>query len=257
MNKFQSKKEQRLGETNYNNQGCKMTIIKYINSRNISVQFENGYIVDNKSYSSFKTGSIKNLYYPKIYNVGYIGKGKYNSRENGNKTLAYNTWLQMLRRCYDNKILNKRPSYKDCSVCNEWHNFQNFAKWFEENYYEINGECMQLDKDILIKGNKIYSPNTCVFVPQRINSLLIKSNKIRGKYPIGVSIDNKNNFRVFCNNKQEGYTYIGRYNTELEAFNAYKKYKESYVKQVADEYKDKIPKNLYDALYDYKVEITD
>ena len=118
---------------------------------------------------------------------------------------------------------------------------------------------MALDKDILIKGNKVYSQENCVFVPQRINSLFVKNDANRNNL-IGVYYENSKNYKkkykikIKVNNKRK---YIGRFNTKIEAFNSYKQSKEQYIKQVAEEYKDKIPKKLYEAMYNYKVEITD
>ena len=201
-------------------------------------------------------------YYPTVYGIGYIGDGKYKSRNNGKHTTQYRYWHNMMNRCYG-RICYKNPSknrkYKDCSVCDEWINFQNFAKWFDENYYEIDGDKMCLDKDILRKGNKIYSPNSCVFVPNRINILFIKSDKLRGDLPIGLTYHKRDNkIDVYCNTNRNQ-EFLGRFNiNEIEeAFNAYKQFKENYIKQVAEEYKDKIPKKLYEAMYKYEVEITD
>ena len=118
--------------------------------------------------------------------VGYLG----NTSTSKNKKVkhSYRIWLGMIRRCYNPRGYDgKMVYYKDCSVCDEWLCYANFEKWYDDNYYEVNNEEMNLDKDILVKGNKIYSPNTCVFVPQRINSLFLKRNKSRGKYPIGTS----------------------------------------------------------------------
>ena len=170
----------------------------------------------------------------------------------------------MIKRCYDEKTIKKHLTYKDCSVCDEWHNFQNFAKWCEENYYEskFKNEPMQLDKDILQKGNKIYSPETCIFVPRRINSLFIKSDKARGDCPIGVTFRKDNGkYRSYCNvqYKEEPRKQIqlGQFNTPEEAFYAYKQFKENYIKEVADLYRPYIPEKLYNAMYRYEVEIDD
>ena len=125
------------------------------------------------------------------------------------------------------------------------------------NYYEIDNKVMNLDKDILIKGNKIYSPKTCIFVPHDINKLFTKSNKTRGEYPIGVSKSKtygKVRARCSVNGKTKE---LGEYYSIEEAFQVYKKFKESYIKQIADEYKPYIPKELYEAMYRYEVEITD
>ena len=247
----------RVGEINYNTKGSRMKIIECINARNIVVIFDNGYKTKTE-YSQFKKGQIKNPYDKTIYNVGYIGEGYYKLITHKN---IYKHWSSMIRRCYaDNK--NKfNPTYKDCSVCEEWHNFQNFGKWFDENYYTIENETMALDKDILVKGNKTYSPETCVFVPQRINSLFLKRNKSRGKYPIGTTYNKRDKKYESCCHMYKNNRYtrhaIGNFDTPTEAFTAYKTFKEQYIKQVANEYKDKIPKKLYDAMYRYEVEITD
>ena len=99
----------------------------------------------------------------KTFGVGVTGQGEYSHlvrKINGKHTKVYSVWHDMLGRCYNKKYQEKKPTYIGCTVCEEWHNFQNFAKWYEENYYEVNNEEMALDKDILIKGNKIYSPQT-------------------------------------------------------------------------------------------------
>lgn len=194
-----------------------------------------------------------------VYGIGYIGNGKYSLKEN---PVQYNYWRKMLERCYSKKSLEKYPTYKDCVVCEEWHNFQNFAKWFDENYYECNdGYVMNLDKDILYKDNKVYSPKTCIFVSQRINALFLKRNAMRGKYPIGVYYT-LNKFKAQCkiyNKDKRRYIqkHLGLFNTPEEAFYKYKEFKEQYIKEVANEYKEIIPKKLYEAMYKYVININD
>lgn len=192
-----------------------------------------------------------------IYGVGFIGKGKYKVNEDGKHTKQFNAWYGMLMRCYSENFHKKSPSYVGCTVCDEWLSFQVFAKWYDENFYLIEGQKMHLDKDILVKGNKHYSPETCVFVPNKINSLFTKSNAIRGDLPIGVHLNKKNNrFRAGININGEKIK-IGEYDTKEEAFQWYKDIKESVIKVVANEHKNKIPKKLYDAMYSYEVEFTD
>lgn len=259
-----AKKIDRTGEKNINNFGSEMIITNYKGIFDIDVYFpEYNWVFKKTYYSVFKNGETKCPYEPRVYNKGYIGEGKYKSKINGKKTKVYNTWHGMLQRCYSKKLHEKHPTYKDCNVCNEWLNFQNFAKWYDENYYEIKGERMHLDKDILVKGNKIYSPETCIFVPERINTLFIKSDKIRGNYPIGVSYDKEyNKYVSVCKvydfkNKKQKLKKIGRYNTPEEAFISYKNFKEKYIKEVADYYKNEISSNLYNAMCNYEIEITD
>ena len=124
---------------------------------------------------------------------------------------------------------------------------------------------MNLDKDILKKGNKIYSPDTCVYTPQKINTLFIKSDALRGDFPIGVTRNGKKGYSATCyahsgiNDKMENKVgeYLGTFRTPEEAFYAYKTFKEVYIKQIAEEYKPYIPEKLYNAMYNYEVEITD
>lgn len=259
-----SKNIDRIGEKNINNFGSEMIIIGYRNAFDIDVYFpEYNWIFKKTYYSVFKDGKTKCPYEPRVYGKGCIGEGKYKSRINGKKTEAYNIWCGMIQRCYSEKNHKKQPTYIGCSVCEEWLNFQNFAKWYEDNFYQIEGERMHLDKDILYKHNKIYSPKTCIFVPQRINTLFIKSDKIRGDYPIGVSYDKEQNkYSSTCKVydfklKKQKSKKIGRYNTPEEAFTSYKNFKERHIKEVADYYKNEIPSSLYNAMYNYNIEITD
>ena len=244
----------KVADVNINNQGLKMEIIAYRKYKDIDVQFEDGTIVKNEYCANFKKGLIKNRFYPSVYGVGYLGNIKGNDK-NGKPFKSYAVWEGMLRRCYQDKYLENHPTYKECSVCEEWHNYENFKKWFDENYYEIDDETMNLDKDILVKGNKIYSPNTCIFVPQKINGLFVKTDALRGDLPIGVC-KKGNKFIAKCNLNGKR-SQIGTFDTPIEAFQSYKQFKEQYIKQVAEEYKNKIPSVLYDAMYRWEVDIND
>lgn len=99
------------------------------------------------------------------------------------KTKIYSIWHHMLERCYSEKSQSKYPSYIGCTVCEEWLTFSNFKKWVETQDYENN----ELDKDLLIQGNKVYSPDTCIFVSDQINNFLKIRANYRGNYPLGVS----------------------------------------------------------------------
>ena len=253
-----SKKEDRTGEFGYNNNGERMTIVRYSNRMDIDVQFDDGTIVEHRQYKNFKIGNVKNPMTPSVFGVGCMGIGRFKSCDgNGKKTKCYKVWESMLQRCYDPKFQEKHPTYKGCTVCKEWWNFQVFAEWYYEHYYEFgSNELMSLDKDILKKGNKIYSADTCTFVPQFINTLFIKSNKIRGDLPIGVCKQgNKFKARLCKGNGKE--IHLGMFNTPNEAFLAYKQAKEQYIKEVAEKYKDKIPCELYEAMVAYEVDIND
>lgn len=251
------KKIDRTGEVGVNKNGERMTIIRYGGALDIDVQFDDGTIVEHRRYGAFLKGEIKNPMTPSVYGIGYFGIGEFKSKdENGKHTKCYNTWKDMHKRCYDPKLHEKEPTYKGCTVCKEWNNYQNYAIWHIENYYEVGNERMMLDKDILCKGNKVYSPDTCVFVPVSINSLFTKRDNERGEYPIGVR-KKGNKFEARLSKGIGKQIHLGYFDTPEEAFLAYKQAKEAYIKEVAEEYKDKIPYRLYEALINYEVEIDD
>ena len=200
---------------------------------------------------------IKDPYEITIFGKGYFGEGIYKSYDNGKVSKEYTIWYDMLKRCYNPKCHERYPTYIGCEVCDEWLNFQNFAKWHNENYYEIPGERTALDKDILVKGNKIYSPNTCIYVPQNINSLFTRRNVDRGEFPIGVTFDKRRNkYKAYCHVNSTMKT-LGRYNTPEEAFMAYKTFKEKRIKELADEYIELVPEVLYNAMYNYEINYND
>jgi len=253
-------KNGRIGETKLNKYGSEITIIKYLNSRDIVVRFTKENYETTTRYDAFLEGRTKNPYDKTICGVGYLGEGGYVKTKKCVANPIYVTWDCMLRRVYSDKIHKRKPSYIGCSVTEDWHNFQVFAKWYNENYYKIEDQEMQLDKDILLKGNKVYSPETCIFVPQNINKLFVKKRSTRGEYPIGVHYSERYKSLISsCNNNDNSGLpeFLGCYSTPELAFNAYKTYKENIIKQVADKYKNQIPKILYDTMYAYKVEITD
>lgn len=246
----------KVGDKKLNNQKIMMEIIKYKNVKNIDVIFEDGTIIYNRQVSDFLRGEIKNYNFPSKYGVGYLGE-EYLKDGAIRDEKSYLTWQHMLSRCYD--IKNKSYKfYSDCTVCKEWHNYTNFKIWYDNNFYTIDNQIINLDKDILCKGNKIYSPETCIFVPQEINKLFTKRHNFRGEYPIGISkITNSDKLQVSCNFGKGTSVYLGSFLTVEDAFECYKLNKEKYIKQLANKYRANIPKKLFEALCNYIVEITD
>ena len=254
--------KERLGMVAKNCQGCLMEIVEYNSATDIVIKFQDeSNVLVHTRWDHFNDGSVKNPYFKSVYNIGCIGSKvdyKQTKRE-------YQVWHDMLRRCYDSSYHELKPTYINCKVCEEWLNYENFYIWptSQENYakWEENKK-FNVDKDILFKNNKIYSPNTCCLVPNNVNTLFIKSDNQRGTYPIGVSEYYKNSglYQARCNNQFLGETItIGVFDTPEKAFYAYKNYKEHLIKDVAIlEYKNNnITKECYDAMMNYQVEITD
>ena len=166
-------------------------------------------------------------------------------------------WYSMLTRCYSDTSKKQRPTYEGCEVSENFKYYEYFYEWCNEQI-GFDNEGWHLDKDLLVKSNKVYSENTCVFLPHEINSLLTKRTTSRGNHLIGVCWHNTNKAFVAKVNKNKGkQEHLGYFKTEIEAFNAYKKAKESFVKEQANKWKDKIDGRAYNALMNYEVSTDD
>lgn len=175
------------------------------------------------------------------------------SNSNSANIRPYRVWRGMINRCYDTKTQKRNPMYIGCVIDERWRHFSSFFEWYNQNYQDV----YDLDKDILIKGNKVYGPDTCCFVPHLINSIFTKSKSARGLYPIGVCRrGNRYQARMLMYDKSIN---LGSFSTPSEAFQAYKTAKEAYIKEVATSYynEGKITEKVYRALMNYQVEITD
>lgn len=185
---------------------------------------------------------------------GYIGIGEYKSRDNRSPQYSsYKRWKEILDRCY-NKDCSSYTSYgaRGVTVCEEWKNYQNFAIWYNENCPD---EKFAIDKDILNKGNKVYCPEYCCFIPKDINTALTSRRRERGDYPVGVRL--KDGYIIAQINYMGEKRHLGSFSTIEKAFEAYKEAKEQCLKDYADKYIDVITDKVYNALYNYKIEIDD
>ncbi len=231
-------------------------ILKYNNARNVVIQFLKTGFETTAQLGDIKSGSIKDPYVPLVYGVGVSGI-KYPSKLNGRNTKEYDLWHSMLERCYSDTYKKKYPTYEDCKCSDNFKSYEYFYEWCH-NQIGFGVPDFELDKDLLVKGNKIYSENICVFIPSEINSLLTKRESSRGNHLIGVHWSNTNKAFVAQVRKNKGKReWLGSFNTELEAFKAYKVAKESFIKEQANKWKDKIDERAYEALMNYQVEVND
>lgn len=224
------------------------SVVKYENSRNIYVVFD-GYSEPHRTTShQINTGEIRNKYKPRVYGVGFIGIGKYNSRTMHNGSCIYTRWSHMLERCYNEEYHSyRRYGGRGVTVCGEWHCFQEFAEWFVLHHIEG----FELDKDILNPSSKEYSPDNCVFIPQNINKLFTERKIERGEYPIGVLKRNDcNSFVATCDDGSGKSIHIGCFDSQDDAFNAYKEVKIDVIKRVSTNAYNKglISDEIYKAL---------
>ena len=182
----------------------------------------------------------------KIFGVGINDyKGFIYDKETKTIKKFYRTWYEMLRRCYDENYKKSLPTYKNCKICDDWIFLSAFKKWFDENYIEG----YELDKDLLVSGNKTYSPETCCFVPHCINSFLANKQEARINVTGTTVRFTKNQARATLHSEQKN---LGLYENIEEAREAYKKERELYAKKLANEYKNYISAKAYNALINYR-----
>ena len=232
-----------------------VVVLEYKNARDITIKFLNTGNIRKTATSELKKGEIRDNEAFPVYKVGVMDipnelrRGQPHPRE-------YSIWNGVRQRCYNENIRHLTPSYQEVEMSENFKRYSYFKEWCNKQIgFDQVG--WQLDKDILFKGNKVYSEDTCCFVPPEINILFTKANRIRGKYPIGIYEDKqagKFKVRISVNGKQK---HIGRYYCEKEAFNAYKQAKEAYIKELANKWKDQIDVRVYEALMCYEVDIDD
>ena len=231
-------------------------VLKYNDAKDVEIQFlKTGYEMVAR-LQNIKNGEVKDPYSSSVYGVGVLG-AKYPSRVNGVLTKEYELWTHMLQRCYSNTLKKKYPTYEGCEVSDNFKNYEYFYEWCH-NQIGFGIEGFELDKDLLIKGNKVYNESTCVFIPAEINSLLTKCTASRGECLIGVSWHKRDKVFMAQISKNKGKReHLGYFKTELEAFNAYKVAKEAFIKEQAEKWESQIDPRAYNALMNYTVNITD
>ena len=231
-------------------------IVKYNNNRNVEVQFLKTGFETSVHLVQVKNGNVKDPYVPSVYGVGVLG-AKYPSRVNGVLTKEYRLWKHMLERCYSDAFKKRCPTYDDCEVSNKFKSYEYFYEWCHKQIgFGVDG--FELDKDLLVKGNKVYNESTCVFIPSEINLVLVKCTASRGKHLIGVNWCKRDKaFKAQVRKNKGRSEHLGYFKTEIEAFNAYKTAKEAFIKEQANKWKGKIDGRAYEALMKYEVNITD
>jgi hypothetical protein len=170
-------------------------------------------------------------------------------------------WKAVAVRCLP-KFWSKHPTYSGCTLSTIFKDYGLFRNWCQQQIgfdnIDEKGKRWQLDKDLLVKGNRLYGEDTCVFLPAKVNLLLTKRDSCRGKLPLGVTKGKKEGrFRASCNDGDGNHKHLCYFDTPIEAFLAYKVYKENLIKQVAEKYKHQLDPRAYQALLNYTVEITD
>lgn len=228
--------------------GSHATVISYLNNKNVTIKFDSG-VIQVTQGGNLKRGSFRDPMRPSLHGVGILGTENFSCLEQ-----SYVTWNNMIRRVYSPKPGVEYEAYKDCTVAEDWLFLPNFRKWFNEQVYE---QGYHLDKDLLFKNNKIYSPSTCIFIPQELNKFLTSRTSKRGKYPIGVSYKTSNSkwdAKLSIDSKSK---YLGLFDSPEEAFEAYKIAKEGEAKRLAEVWNGKVDSKVLEALLNFTVSIED
>lgn len=220
------------------------TIISYFKKNSVLVEFDCG-TQTKTTITSLIRGKTRNPNKPSLLGIGAIGQGTYSSSDE----LIYNSWCNMLKRCYD---VNNRhySSYGGAGVrvCDEWHNFQNFAAWYDSQYKE---DGWQIDKDLLCYGNKLYSAETCMIIPRELNMVIQKRAKGECRLSGVTKHGAKYRAQISTDKWERGSEYLGLFTTAEDAHRAYIDRKKSVIRELAERWVLKVPDRIYLALLAY------
>jgi len=258
-----------IGETFQSKSGNTFSIMEIVNSDKITIRFNDEFMYERVvSATDVRSGRIKNPFYGKVFGIGYLGVGKHKSKlgptsQGYQNTPEYNSWINMLSRCYYDKYTNRdtgnRP-YDNTIVSKEWHNFQTFAEWYLKESDRIssikNGVVLALDKDLLGSVSKMYSPNTCCLIPRCINSEIRDNTKklVNGELStLRLMLNGVYCLRLAVNGK----SFQIKRPTALDCVNYYIDARENNVRNLAEEHKQLLTPKVYAALINYELIMKD
>lgn len=227
------------------------TVEKLIDYREVYIRFENTGGLGKAAAGNVRNGAVRDNLAKTVYGVGFLGNGEFRSRHlnNGSCTKEYGTWSGMMFRCYgEGRDSTTLRNYGDCTVCSLWHNFQNFAEWCQTQPEMLHKDS-SLDKDIRVKGNRVYSPDTCCFVPLYINTAItgVKHQNSTGKAGVWKFKDSYvSEITVFSDK-----ACLGSFDNREDAAFLYKQVKKAYIHALADVFKSKINSEAYSKLKEW------
>lgn len=182
-------------------------ILQYMDAKDVTVEFLNTGTVRTTRSELIRKGMIDDPLHPSVLGVGFMGDGPYGSRTHRKE---YQTWKGVLERCYCPKLKAARPTYVGVTCNPQWHNFQEFAEWCQwQKGFGLKG--WELDKDLISMqtGYRQYGPETCVFVPQELNTFLTKFSIKQTELPLGVTQDKsgESKFRAYLTYNGKDYSF--------------------------------------------------
>lgn len=226
------------------------TVIKYESNKNITVKFLKTGFVTRTTLTQIQKGTVADKLVPTLCGVGILG-GRFDIRENGIMKREYRLWSSMMNRCYDKTYQRRFPTYRDCEVSEYFKCYDNFYVWCNEQK-GFKEQLWQLDKDLLVPNNKLYSEETCTFLPVSINLAIVKPAKVRN-LPVGVSLSNDGRYFVARISRYGKCDNLGGFKNLEAAKQAYLCAKKNYLLDLANKYRGLISERAYEALVNYEV----
>lgn len=228
----------------------RFVVLKYESNKNITVQFLDTGFLTRTTLSQIQRGAITDKLSPTLCGVGILG-GRFDIKENGIPNREYKIWYSMMNRCYDKTYQRRFPTYRECEVSDYFKCYDNFHVWCNEQK-GFKEEFWQLDKDLLITGNKMYGETTCAFLPSVINLAIVKPAKVK-ELPVGVTLSSDKKKFVARISRYGNNEILGRFLDLESAKEVYKHAKVSYITELANKYRGLIDDRAYEALINYKV----
>ena len=242
-------KEQHIGKIYSSKNYGSFIITDYDGCERVTIRFLTTQYETVASLDNIRIGNVRDKLVPSVFG-GVVGDEVIKLGEKYIK--EYYLWRSMLRRCYDEKHIEKKNNYKGCTVSENFKSFKYFKEWCNKQIgFDQVG--WHLDKDILVRGNKVYSEDTCCFVPCEINVIFTDRSATKGEYPVGVYYNKSRKKYVARVSKHGCLKHIGIFTSVEEAVAAYNKEKESHIKDVANIWKDDIDPRVYNAMMNYSM----
>jgi len=237
----------KVGDIYTNKFGETFKVVEKTTSKNVVVEFCDAYKGRTTTQKvHILRGAVRNPFARNLYGVGYLGQTTKDKSPTSNPEYirAYSAWCGIMERCYNKNFQEIHPSYVGCYVKETWHCFMVFAEWYIENSI-LNWD---LDKDILVVGNREYGPETCLFLPRHINNLFHKNEGHKeSELPVGVTLAKSGKYRARLSEK--GFRkHLGYYFTPEEAHQVYREAKVEYVRKVAFDHKENLHPKAFELL---------
>lgn len=239
----------KVGEVYPSNRGGDFTVVEVYSSQKIKIKFNDKYGQEKiTSPEKIFIGGISNSYAKTCFGVGFIGEGIFNSSIKNEHIGIYRIWSGMMSRGYSENWKGLKPTYADVVVCEEWHNLQVFGEWILNHPFY--GLGYHLDKDLLFKGNRLYSPNTCTLIPDEINIIFKSYNVKNRKVDLPRCVDYEESSGMFrVNGSLDGKAvYVGRYKTVCEAERAALDFEQRRWKHLVNKWEGKVEDKVIDKI---------